>query len=151
MGTGGSEDTRAHSGAPRTDGMDRRGDRGQSEVLGALLMVALALIFGALVGVWALDLGITNNEQTVAPQVSFGTSVVDGDLTIEHETGSNLETDRISLVGSESGNFTFDVGPTWETGETVTITPQDGETVRLYWYAPKKGDSATLFEYRFSG
>lgn len=151
MGTGGGRDRRARSVASRTDGTDRRGDRGQSEVLGALLMVALALIFGALVGIWALDLGITNNEQTVAPQVSFGTSVVDGNLTIEHETGSNLETDRIALVGSESGNFTVDVGPTWETGETVTITPKDGETVRLYWYAPRAGDSATLLEYKFTG
>lgn len=127
-------------------------DRGQSEVLGALLMVALALIFAALIGAFVLDLGLTNNDQTVAPQVSFGTSTTDGDLTIEHKTGSNLDTDQISLVGSESGEFSFDVGDTWETGESVTITPdEDGETVRIYWNAADTDDSATLLEHEFKG
>lgn len=153
MGTGGGRDTGGHGVPPRTGGTDRRGDRGQSEVLGALLMVALALVFGALVGAWALDLGITNNEQTVAPQVSFGTSTIGGDLTIEHKTGSNLKTNQLSLVGSESGEHDISsLGDTWETGEKVTITPDpDGETVRIYWNASETEDSATLLEYRFDG
>lgn len=155
MGTGGNGDTRARSVNPRTGGTDRRGDRGdrgQSEVLGALLMLALALIFAALIGVWALDLGITNNEQTVAPQVSFGTSTTGEDLTIEHKTGSNLETNQISLVGSESGEHDLSsLGETWETGEKVTLTPNEGETVRIYWNASDTDDSATLFEYKFKG
>jgi flagellin-like protein len=139
----------------------RGGGRGQSEVIGTILAVAVVVVLAAVIGqfVFGLDI-IQNREQAVGPQVSFDTTVQDnGDLVIEHQSGNAVETDTLRVVGSESptpfsdsSGFWDGVEPEWTASESITIPDSDlspGETVRIVWEAPQNDDSAVILRHEY--
>lgn len=136
---------------------NRSGDRGQSEVIGVILLVAIVIVIAGAVAqfVFGIDI-IQGKEQAVGPQISFKTTEMDGNLTIEHQSGNTVETAELTVVGTETGGFDVDwggqdVGPEWTSGETIEIDPAPGETVRIVWESPTTGDSSVLLRYQVSG
>lgn len=133
-------------------GSDRRG---QSEVIGTILLVAFVLVLAAVAGefVFGLDI-VTSGEQTVGPQTSFeaNVDVDDGTLTIEHEGGDTLDVAEITVVRTEHGEYTPTLGAEWDSGEVLTLSSgeiDDGETVRIVWAAAESDESNVIFEYEY--
>lgn len=135
------------------DGRD--GDRGQSETIGVILLVAVVVVLAAGIGQFVFGLNIVQGgEQDIGPRISFETTVEDGDLVIRHSSGETTETDRLTVIGSETGTFDIDwadqdIGEEWTSGEALTITPQDGETVRIVWESSTTDDSTVILTYEF--
>jgi flagellin-like protein len=139
------------------DARDRGGnERAQSEVIGVILMTAIAVVLAAVIGqyVFGLDI-IQGQEQAVGPQVSFDTTVeTNGDLTIEHVSGDSMDSDELTVVGSESGEITgvLNVGDEWTAGESITIPESDmtdPETIRIVWESSTTDDSTVVFKYEY--
>lgn len=130
----------------------RDGSRGQSEVVGAILLVALVIVAAAAASEFVFGLGVvTSGAGTVGPQASFGTTVADGGLTIEHLGGNELDTDEITVQGSSNGEYGYHVGDRWTPGETITLEPDDGETIRIVWRSSESHESDVLLEYEYDG
>jgi len=150
----------------------RSGGRGQSEVIGAILTVAIVVILGALVGQYVFGLDIIQaGEQNVGPQISFDTTVESGsgDLIIEHQSGSSAETSELSITGSDGpdfvqkGNDDFwsdqGIGDEWTASESITLgldsgngatrDPKPGETIRIVWESSTTGDSTVVLKYEY--
>ncbi len=140
----------------------RGGSRGQSEVIGAILTVAIVVILGALVGQYVFGLDIIQaGEQNVGPQISFDTTVEGPDaLVIEHTSGNSAEVSELSVVGSKSNDFKVDWGTQgvtggdddeWTASESITIDPDDsGETIRIIWESSTTGDSTVVLKYEYT-
>lgn len=137
----------------------RRGDadtrRGQSEIIGVVLLVAIVVVIAGAVAqfVFGLDI-IQGKEQAVGPQISFKTTVDGSQLTIDHQSGNTVETSDLTVVGTETGKFPINweaehVGDEWGSGESIEIEPDPGETVRIVWESPTTGDSDVLLRYAF--
>lgn len=133
------------------------GGRGQSEVIGVILLVAIAIVLAAVIGeiVFGLDI-VQSGEQNVGPQISFSTETDGGELIIQHESGDKVETGELTVIGSQSGDFNVDwgdqdVNDEWTSGESITIPPNSGETVRIIWESSTSDESTVVFETEFSG
>ncbi|WP_254829237.1 type IV pilin [Haloglomus salinum] len=140
----------------------RGGSRGQSEVIGAILTVAIVVILGALVGQYVFGLDIIQaGEQNVGPQISFDTTVESNDdLTIEHQSGSSAETSELT-ISSDSGTILDSqqlknkVDEEWTASESITISNTNpnlkpGETVRIIWESSTTGDSTVILKYEYT-
>jgi flagellin-like protein len=142
----------------------RSGGRGQSEVIGTILAVAIVVILGALVGQYVFGLDIIQaGEQNVGPQISFDTTIEsNGDLVIRHESGNSAETSELTIIGSDGsivskGDSTFwtneNVGEEWTASESITIPSSeltDGETIRIIWESSTTGDSTVVLKYEYT-
>lgn len=105
-------------------------DRAVSSVIGIILLVALAVILAAVVGSWALGLGVSNSE--VGPSVSFAfeskdtwDNGVDGDndgFRITHQGGDEVELTNIEIV-VDGTNYLNNSGGIDEPG---LVTPGTG-------------------------
>ena len=84
----------------RGAGRGQTSERGQSEVIGTVLMVGIVVIIAALVGalIFGLDI-VQDGERAVAPQVSFEATADNGNVTIEHQSGETLQMDEITING----------------------------------------------------
>lgn len=133
-------------------------ERGQSEVIGVILLVAIAIVMGAVAGQFVFGLNIIQGQdQTVGPQVSFSTTADGEILTVEHQSGAVLETSEITVIGTETGAYEVDwsteeVGDDdkWEAGESITIDREPGETVRVVWESSTTGDSTVILKEQYS-
>jgi flagellin-like protein len=137
--------------------------RGVSSVIGAVMAVAIVVMLGSVIGMFALSFG--DSVQPQAPQVQVSHAVTDdGDplIAISHESGESLAIDQLYVTASEpvdigseaaandahasereafaessGGNPPqVDIGETWDAGETVYLDPDgdiDGITVRVLW------------------
>lgn len=136
-----------------------RGDeRGQSEVIGTILLVAIVLVATAGVAQFVFGIDIVRlGPPDVGPQVSFDTQEVGGDLVIEHQSGDALDMDTVTFqVTSDSGATVedSDLGDdgTWSSGETVRIEGlQPGDQVDVVWTAPESDESTYLLRHEFDG
>lgn len=129
--------------------------RGQSETVGVVLLVAVGIVLAAGVGQLVFGLHIVQaGEQGVGPQVSFA-GTVDGDtLTLEHRSGDTIRTRDLTVVGSRNGAYAVDwnvqgIGDEWTAGESLVVSPVDGETVRLVWASSTTDDSTIVLDYGF--
>ena len=126
-------------------------DRGVSPVIGVILMVAITVILAAVIGAFVLGLGDQASES--APQASIGFSFSDGNVTIAHDGGDNLQNDTISIniEGDEFSTEDWGDGETISTGDTIELDPNadSGDTVRVIWNNPAGGSSNTLGERQF--
>ena len=126
-------------------------DRGVSPVIGVILMVAITVILAAVIGAFVLGLGDQASES--APQASIGFSFSDGNVTIAHDGGDNLQNDTISIniEGDEFSTEDWGGGETISTGDTIELDPNadSGDTVRVIWNNPAGGSSNTLGERQF--
>jgi flagellin-like protein len=131
--------------------------RGQSETIGVVLLVALVVVLAAVIGQVVFGLTIVQDgEQEIGPRVSFAETETGGDLVVEHQSGESVTTDQLTVIGSGTGAFTVDwtaqgIGEAWTAGESLTITPQPGETVRIAWESSVTGDSTVILTYEFEG
>lgn len=141
------------------DGSCWTDERGQSEVVGTILLVAVVVVLLTLLGQFVFGLDVVNADRAVAPQVSFDTSVDgEGDLTVEHQSGDSLEMSTVTVyVGGEVLENPA-VGEVWTAGEAMTIEHgegdeevDDGDDVRIVWRASDTQDSDVLFEYEYDG
>lgn len=142
--------------AARRGGEGETDRRGQSEVIGTILLVAVAIVMAAGVGQFVLGLDIvTFDRPTVGPQASFGVTEHDGGtLTIEHESGKELDMDEMTVAvgGSEvdEDDVEEEPGDGWTSGEEFEISGLDpGETVRIIWNASETDDSNVIFEHEY--
>lgn len=72
------------------------GDRGQSPVIGNLLIVAIALIIAAVTGVAVL--GFAENVDNSPPSVSIDTTVGESDVTVRHASGDILDPTAVEVI-----------------------------------------------------
>jgi flagellin-like protein len=142
-----------------------------SPVIGVILMVAVTVILSAVVGTFALGLGVS---QDTAPQATWGTDFTQGgnadELTLAHESGDAMEADRLSVVVTgatcDGGSLDspknladdYSMTGTIGAGGSVTIDGTqlcggndidlDAATVRLVWededVKNEQADSAVL-------
>ncbi|QSG12489.1 Pilin/Flagellin, FlaG/FlaF family [Halapricum desulfuricans] len=129
-------------------------DDAVSPVIGVILMVAITVILAAVIASFVLGLGDTTNT---TPQASFefdydnsttpgsGTglanSSIGGNLTITHESGSTINSDRLSLTDDDGGTLTpwsDDV----QAGTSIDIQVDRNDTVRVV-YTDESGDSSS--------
>ncbi|ELZ82518.1 flagellin-like protein [Haloferax elongans ATCC BAA-1513] len=139
-------------------------DNAVSPVIGVILMVAITVILAAVIGTFVLGLG----EQTeTAPQASFSfeyDSSGNSNLTITHESGEEINSDRLNVTASteitnQSGSPAAATSLSWTdldtgtavdvtAGSSITIKPSSNtlgsETVRVVWTSDSGSSSATL-------
>lgn len=117
--------------------------RGVSPVIGVVLMIAVTVILASTIGVFVLGLG-DNLEQT--PQASWGAEQSNGNLTITHERGDDIDASSISITvnGSAAAYAGGGFSGTITAGDSVTITNAgNGATVRIVYDA---GDSTAILK-----
>jgi flagellin-like protein len=136
-------------------------NRSQSEVIGAILMTAIAVVLAAVISQYVFGINIIQSpEQSVGPQISFDTTVegTDDDLTIRHQSGDRVDTDELTVVRSEQGDLTINwngpgnPGDEWIASESLTIDSsdlQDGETIRIVWESSTTDDSSVVLKYEY--
>ena len=119
------------------------GDRGVSPVIGVILMVTITVILAAVIGAFVLGLGdqVSNN----APQASFSFDFADGNVTVTHNGGDNIDNSTLTVTNSSSGNKTFTADPV-STGDSVELEYSPGDTIRVIWDNPAGGSSNILAE-----
>ncbi|WP_311174181.1 type IV pilin N-terminal domain-containing protein [Halobellus ordinarius] len=129
-------------------------DSAVSPVIGVILMVAITVILAAVIGSFVLNLG--GSLQNTAPQATVdfqynqsGTLTPDGNVTVIHQSGDQLENSSINVVGSETGGYAEDRYQTdnspYTAGDTILIGGYtSGETIRLVWEDPESGSSSTI-------
>lgn len=134
------------------------GNRAQSEVIGVILMTAIAVVLAAVIGQFIFGINIIQSpDQSVGPQISFDTTVEgsNDDLTIRHQSGDRVDTDKISIVGSDGfskSTFSSIDGGEWTASESITLDGTNlnsGETIRIIWESSTTDDSAVLLEYEY--
>ena len=126
-------------------------DSAVSPVIGVILMVAITVILAAVIGTFVLNLGGSVSQTT--PQASFGFDYDDNNVTITHESGSSIDSDRLTTKGfefsSQDWNETYS-DQSVSAGDSITLTNANsawsGETVRVVWNSENNENSATLSE-----
>lgn len=128
--------------------------RGQSEVVGTILMVAVAIVHGALVGGYVFNIYL--KETAVTPHVTFSYEYDDGaeNPTVTHESGDQLDGNTVNFVCTSGGCGTLQ--PTdWSTdnkvrsGDSETLTNVEPDsTILIVWEQPiEDGKTAILDEW----
>ncbi|MGQ4556323.1 type IV pilin [Halobellus sp. GM3] len=125
-------------------------DSAVSPVIGVILMVAITVILAAVIGTFVLNLGQGIGQS--APQASFDfdfDTTDDGNVTITHQTGDSVESDRLNVTGFGAGTNSRG----WGVDETVSAGSSNvfdnnanwaGETIRVVWTSQDGENSATL-------
>lgn len=126
--------------------------RGQSEVTGTILLVAIAIVLGAVVGGYVFN--VTQNESTVTPQASFTYDYDESaeELTITHDSGDKFESANVKFVKKEgSGSINeLDSWPTEVTsGDSTKLgNIKPGDVILVVWEEPaQQGKTSVLDEW----
>lgn len=128
--------------------------RGQSEVVGTILMVAVAIVLGAIIGGYVFN--IYQKETAVTPQVTFSYEYDDGadKLIITHESGDELDGNNVNFVCTSGGcgtlqptDWSSDNKVTSGDSETLTNVGPDS-TILIVWEQPiEDGKTAIIDEW----
>lgn len=133
-------------------------NRAQSEVIGVILMTAIAVVLAAVIGQFIFGINIIQSpDQSVGPQISFDTTVEgsNDDLTIRHQSGDRVDTDELTIDSTNSFSSPFssiDGDGEWTASESITLDGtklNSGETIRIIWESSTTDDSAVLLEYEY--
>lgn len=128
--------------------------RGQSEVTGTILLVAIAIVMGAVVGGYVFN--VTQTDSTTTPQVTFSYDYDESNkkLTITHESGDKFDGNNVEFV-CKSGGCESLSPPDWSSDDEVTSG--DSETISsvgadseilVVWEQPiQAGKTAVLDEW----
>lgn len=134
-------------------------------VIGIILMVAIAVILAAIVGVFALGIGeetakaqpTTNFEFDYTDGGTSGCSSLQdgsptGDLEVKHNGGDTIVADRLTLHDDEGSSVQWTCGgfgPDSDvtTGDAETFQVGSDDTVKVVWTAETGGDSAPIGEW----
>lgn len=118
-----------------------KSERAVSPVIGVILMVAITVVLAAVIGVFVLGLG--QNVSSTAPQVSLQFNPSEG--TIVHQGGDDIATEYLNVSGAS--NVSMPADETFSAGDTITMDPFTGETVRVIYAEPAADKSYVLGEY----
>lgn len=102
------------------NGKEHTDERAVSPVIGVILMVAITVILAAVIGTFVLDLG--QNAGQSAPQASLDVEISqsDSNVTIEHQGGDDLISDRTKMVVKNSSK-----SKSWTSSESIAFTVGD--------------------------
>ncbi|SFS02985.1 flagellin N-terminal-like domain-containing protein [Halomicrobium zhouii] len=130
-------------------------DDAVSPVIGVILMVAITVILAAVIATFVLGLG--DQVSNTAPQASFSFDYDGSDLTITHNGGDSINAEELFVRGTNddgswsdgatdtvSGSTTYSDGDKISAGDSVTVSVDDGDTVRVVYQSSEGGTSATL-------
>lgn len=125
-------------------------DDAVSPVIAVILMVAVTVILGAIIGSLVLGVG---SEQAKAPQASlaYDYDSTSTTVTVQHRGGDDLEASKLSVkeTGSSDGVSITGGQDTFESGSVVASgTYEPGETIRVVWLDPHSKDSTVIAESR---
>jgi flagellin-like protein len=130
-------------------------DDAVSPVIGVILMVAITVILAAVIGTFVLGLG--GQVQNSAPTTDFSFDEdSSGNVDITHTSGQAIELSNLEITGPVpstpcSSNTDWDGTSNSEVtaGNTCTVTPTSGGTVRVTWESDDGSTSDTLAEYNY--
>jgi len=147
---------------------------GVSPVIGVILMVAITVILAAVIASFVLNLGDQAQQSTPTASfafdydasldgsddsnIDFGTANFSDDgadsngvLTITHESGANINEDRLSIVesgGDSKPNLesasSVGSGSEISAGTSIKVGADDSDTIRLIYEAESGGQSSTI-------
>jgi hypothetical protein len=126
-----------------------------SPVIGVVLVVALAVILGSIVGAYAFDLTDLTGEP--APTVTFSEKYQEGEgVTITVENSDGVDGDRLAIDGADpDGAVSYGPWPTSgpvEAGDSVTFPDANGnEEFRVVWRPEGEDRSFVLTQFTLSG
>jgi FlaG/FlaF family flagellin (archaellin) len=121
-------------------------DRGQSEVIGNILMVGVAVIVGITLAVGAFAM-VSGNEVGPTAQFDFEYDGDTGGLVITHENGDTALTDRLAIEGgtaSLSGQWPDEEA---SAGDSTYHYARPDQTVDIVWEKKEEGVSKILSEF----
>ena len=126
----------------------RSADDAVSPVISVILMVAIVVILGAVVSVFAL--GLAESVDSPAPSASFEFKVLDdGDIKVTHAGGDTLKGEQLRFAGAALDKT--GLGEAWSgdvtAGYSAEVNVKAGETLLLIWQSPETDETATLAEY----
>jgi flagellin-like protein len=155
-------------------------DDAVSPVIGVILMVAITVILAAVIATFVLGLGEQisetspntsfsfDYEDSGPAEDSFGTSPassLDGNLTITHSGGPNIDAGQLSIAGSSrdlsssgaggdswgdtdsagaTGDPTYLPGDEVSAGDSIVVGVSRGDTVSVTWENEEGSESSTL-------
>jgi len=128
--------------------------RGQSQVTGTILLVAIAIVMGAVVGGYVFN--VTGTESKTTPQVTFSYDYDESNekLTITHENGDKLDGNNVEFVCKSGAcgdlspsDWSSDGEITSSDSETLSNVSADSE-ILVVWEQPiQAGKTAVLDEW----
>ncbi|WP_276275855.1 type IV pilin N-terminal domain-containing protein [Haloarcula regularis] len=127
-------------------------DDAVSSVISVVLMVAIVVILGAVVSVFALGIGESVDSTVPSANFEFEYESSGGEVTVTHSNGDSLSGSQVRFAGAATEQTSFG-GTDWGTGEisagdSATVKVDRGETLRVVWQADDgSGQTATLGEY----
>lgn len=87
------------------------GRRGQSEVIGVILLVAIVTIIAAAAGIFIIDIATEGTDSEVGPQTSFdaeqfGNEGEERKIRLSHDGGETLDAEQVNFtVADPDGEF----------------------------------------------
>lgn len=122
----------------------RLDDRAISPEIGAILMVAILVILGVVIGVFVLDLG-QNVEQSPEVGLTFDDDPNSGDVTVQ--VNSVQRADKITIDGTDCGAANDITISNLRAGASETVScSQNGEIVVT---ATFKGNTEVVQKYQY--
>jgi len=116
-----------------------RNARGSAPIVMTILLVAVVVILGATVAVFALS--ISSDAADPAPNVALETTLNDkGNITVVHLSGESLSPDRLTAVNGQIVQSSLP-GDEIRAGNTFQVAPA-GDLIRIIWQG--KQDSFVL-------
>ncbi|WP_436934618.1 type IV pilin [Halovenus marina] len=126
-------------------GNESEDGRAVSPVIGVILMVAITVILAAVIATFVLGLGESVSDS--APQASFDFDYDGSDVTVTHQSGAVLDSDRITVNvdgSAASSQFNTEIS----SGTSITVTGVNpGQTVAVVWESQSGDNSATLGDF----
>ena len=136
-------------------------DDAVSPVIGVILMVAITVILAAVIASFVLGLG-DSTSTTPSASFDFEYNSADGNVTVTHETGDNIDENRLSVVlngtskdwpssatsgDTVSSGTTIVVGQNGDIFASTDLNASSGDTIKIAWNSEDGESSSTLGEY----
>lgn len=124
--------------------------RGVAPVISVILLVAIAVILGAVIATVALGLGEDTSD--TGPSVAFSESINNdtGTITITHASGDVIEAGNLRLEGAILGEKEPFEGETVKAGDSTTLFAGAGEEISIVWESNETTRSFLLETYDVS-
>lgn len=127
-------------------------NRGAVPVVGVILIVAITIIIGAVVAVFALDIGESVQENAPAGSFDYAYSDKNNKVKVTYSSGDTLPGNQLRFGGAaiektSFGSITEWTGVTINSGDAATVEVTSDETLRVIWQANDSETTAILSDY----